>query len=729
MRRPSAKIFLVLCVSAVYLAFPNVVSIPIARAEAGAAQQAIEKSGVTEEARVVVQGPFGLGLGRPAESAPESTPEAQVEATAEPEQSPPEGTVDAAPEREEVPLEQAEAEQSEAEDEDEDDDDAPISLILDNADIYQVIRIIGDALDLNYVVDPAVQGTVNISTSDTLRTSDLLPLLETILKINGATLIQTGNFYQIVPSNTAVREPLPIQDNISVQSGPDDRIVIQVVRMRYVVAAEMARLLTPYLSEAGNVVVHESGNILLVSERRGNLRKLMEIVDIFDTGAFEGERVRMFPVENAFAGDLIQDLRSIFAGYALSGEATAIRFVPIDRLNSILVVTPNSSVFPEVEQWLARLDLPLQSGGIQNFVYRVKNSKAEDLQRVLTQLYGRSGVPSPIPAATVGGAQQIVTAQDLVGGVPALSNVDPVLANQNLRIIADSVTNSLVIQGTAQEYAEIERTLGQLDILPRQVLIDAQIYEVVLDDSLSFGVTATLQSRGTLAEPLTTAAFATAGSGPASISAQTFAFVGRTRELVTFLNASENRSRVRTVSAPSVLVSDNMQANFQVGAEVPVPTSSAVNPAASNDIFAFAQTIQFRTTGVIMSVLPQITESGRIALQISQEVSQAGSNTTSGIVAPVIGKSSVDSTIVVQDGQTIALGGFIRESNELVRNRVPLIGRVPILGGLFGNTSRSTNRTELIVLITPHVIRDTEEADQATAELKERLKEIQEIIQ
>ena len=309
------------------------------------------------------------------------------------------------------------------EQEEADDSDAPISLILDNADIYQVIRIIGDALALNYVIDPAVQGTVNISTSDTLRTSDLLPLLETILKINGATMIQTGNFYQIVPANTAVREPVPLQNDVFQQVAPDDRIVIQVVRMRYVAATEMSQLLTPYLSDAGNIVVYDSGNILLVSERRGNLRKLLDIVDIFDAGAFEGERVRMFAVENAFPSDLIPDLRSIFAGYALSGETTAIRFVPIERLNSILVVTPNASVFPEVEEWLLRLDQPLQSGGVQVFVYRVRNSKAADLQRVLAQLYGRNPVAAPIPAALPGtGPGQIGLPDGTVQPVPSFDS-------------------------------------------------------------------------------------------------------------------------------------------------------------------------------------------------------------------------------------------------------------------------------------------------------------------
>jgi general secretion pathway protein D len=399
-------------------------------------------------------------------------------------------------------------------------------------------------------------------------------------------------------------------------------------------------------------------------------------------------------------------------------------------MNSILVITGNPTIFTEVERWIERLDRPLQNAGVRNYVYKMKNAKASDVQNVLATLYGTmvqrpaaaapaqgSGAPPPPPASlpfTPGGAPQ--------AGAPVAEG------QGNIRIIADAITNSIIIQATPQEWSEIERTLVELDVLPRQVLIDAQIYEVSLDDSLQLGLSAILQNRGTLANPQTTAAFAAPANSLPSLAAQTFAFVGRTRELVAFLNASENRSRVRTLSAPSVLVSDNMSADFQVGAEIPVPTSSSVTPVQAGGTNLFAQTISFRPTGVILRVRPQINDSGTITLEIAQEVSQASTNNTSAVVAPVIGKSSVQSTIVVQDDQTIALSGFIRENKELSRSRVPLLGRIPIAGALFGNTRNATTRSELIVLITPHVMRTREDADATTDELKARLKEVQKLI-
>jgi general secretion pathway protein D len=292
-----------------------------------------------------------------------------------------------------------------------------------------------------------------------------------------------------------------------------------------------------------------------------------------------------------------------------------------------------------------------------------------------------------------------------------------------LRIVADTINNALVIQASPQDYQAIERTIQELDVLPRQVLIDTQVYEVTLDHTLSLGLSAILQNKGTLANPQTTASFTSAG-----LAATTFAFIGRTRELVAFLNASENRSRIRTLSAPSVLVSNNATAEVQIGAEVPVPTSTAASGAQQGGSTLFAQTIAFRNTGVILSVTPQINDGGNVTLAVAQEVSQANPTTTSNLDAPTIAKSSVRSKIVVQNGETIPITGFMRENDVVGRNRVPLLGSIPVAGLLFGNTTKSNVRSELIILLTPHVVTTVDERAVATEELKAKLKELQRVV-
>jgi general secretion pathway protein D len=602
----------------------------------------------------------------------------------------------------------------------------PVQLHFNNAEIHGVIDVIAGILAINYAVDPSVRGTVNLNSSGDIHRSDLLPILETILKMNGATMIKSGNFYQIVPSNTAVRNPIEVQSAVP-NVAPDDQIIVQIVALKYVAADEMTRLLTPFLSESGSIVAQ--GGLLLITDRRSNLRKLLEIVDNFDSRTFEGERVRILPIKSSRVKDVADDLKTVFAGYALSTN-TAIRFLPIERMNSVLVVSPNPSVFPEVERWLQQLDQPVQTSGLRNYVYRVQNGKAADIQRVLAELYGAAlNPPTNTPAGArpiQGNAPPPAPPLEVTPGTLPSVDVAPTGARltSELRVIADTINNALVIQATAQDYQTIERTIQDLDVLPRQVLIDTQVYEVTLDHSLRLGLSAVLQNRGTLANPQTTGSF----SGAAGLAVTTFAFIGRSRELVAFLNAQENRSRVRTLSAPSILVSNNSQASVEVGAEIPVPTSSAASGAQQSGSTIFAQTIQFRDTGVILNVTPQINAGGNVTLNIAQEISQAQANTTSAIVAPVIGKSSVKSTIVVKDGETIPITGFIRESEELTRNRFPLLGDIPGLGLLFGDTNRSKSRTELIVLITPHVITTPDERSAAAEELKAKLKETQRLI-
>jgi general secretion pathway protein D len=673
-----------------------------------------------QQQKTVIQTPFGpKEVEAPPAPAPPAAPQPQAVPAANQPAPPTPAAAQPAPQPQQPAPPQPPAGQG--------DDAAPISLHLDNADIYQVIRIIGDALGLNYIIDPAVRGTVNINTSGTLRRSDLLPILETILKINGATMVKVGNFYQVIPTTAAARQPLQVQDQIS-QAAPDDQMTLQIVRMKFVAASEMARLLMPYLSEGANIVNYDAGNILLVSERRSNLRKLLDIIDIFDNKVFEGDRVRLLPVRNSLVRDLITDLKTVFAGYGFSETGGgAIKFLPLERMNSILVITGNPMIFDEVQKWIDRLDQPLPNAGIRNYVYKMKNTKATTIQNVLANLYGS---PAQRAAAAAGAASANAPASGAAPSTtpftapPAAAPPQPNALPSDVRVIADEVSNTLIVQTTPQLWAEIERMLLQLDVLARQVLIDAQIFEVTLDDSLSLGISAFLQNRVT-PNPQTTASFA---GTPPIFAASTFALIGRTRELLVFLNASENRSRVRTLSAPSVLVSDNMAADFQVGAEIPVPTSSSITPVTSGGTNLFAQTIQFRPTGVILRVKPQINDSGTVTLELAQEVSQASANTTSAVVAPVIGKTSVSSTIVVQDEQTIAISGFIRESKELARSRLPLLGRIPVAGTLFGNTRNANSRSELIVLITPHVMRTKEDADASTEELKSKLREVQKLI-
>lgn len=594
-------------------------------------------------------------------------------------------------------------------------------LQLDHVDLAQIINIIGSELKINYVVDPRVKGVATISTMGDVRHEDLLPLLDTILKLNGAAIVKTGNFYQIVPRTDVKQLPLPIRTEKKTSDlRPEEGMMMQVVPMRFVSAKEMAKLLQTYVSEGGNVVVHEGGNILIIVETASNLRRLLELIAVFDADAFENQRVQLYPIKNNRARSLAAELEKVFAAYALSAKDSAIRFVSIDRINAILAVSPSPDALSEVSRWVRRLDQPVENVGRMNHIYKVENGEARNIAKLLQQMY--SPKAAPVPAATV--AEPSPTGKPTGEEPPPAEEAAGMLQGE-IRIVADEVNNALLIQASPQDYETIRETARSLDVVPRQVLIDAKIYEVALTGALSMGVQAFLEQRGD--RPPTSVSFSATGerNRGAGLDLRTFARVGSTRDLLLFLNAQETRSRTRVLSAPSVIASDNTAARIQVGAEVPILTSQGVVPGGTGSTGLFSNTIQNRSTGVILNVTPRINSSGWVTLKIQQEVSSPVAPTEgSGIQSPSISIRSVDTQVTIKDGESIALGGIIAENRLLSKNRVPLLGDIPGLGLLFGNTSYTNTRTELIAIITPHVIQDIESAVDVTDELKSQLKSL-----
>jgi general secretion pathway protein D len=529
-------------------------------------------------------------------------------------------------------------------------------------------------------------------------------------------------------------------------------MLMQIIPLKFVFAADMAKMLTPFLSEGGTVAVHEAGNTLILVDDSLNVKRLMEILQQFDNSSFAAQRVRLMPVHNNVASALVPELEAIFSTYALSDKETPLRFVPLDRINGILVAAADPAAFDEVEQWLAKLDQPAAPKAIQTFVYRVQNSEAEYLVRLLNALRGEgggsvsaTGLGTSRGAAGRGGGLASGRANpgsapmqeqslqerssETTAGMGAFSSPGgegtTTAPEKRLRIITDPVSNSIIVQGTAQEYADIAKTLEKLDVVPRQVLIEARVYEVDITGDLSFGLTYALQQRGAGKTPLQFLGdygVTTAGS----LTASTGSVIGQTRQLMDFLIATENRSRVKTLSAPTVLTTDSTEARIQVGESVPVLTSAGL--AAGGQIGGnslYTSTVTNVDTGIILTVTPRITSTGLVSLTIDQEISNAVPPASgSGIQSPSFTKRSVTTHAVAQDGQTIALGGLISYNYSKTVNRIPLLGDIPWLGMLFGSTSYTTTEEELIVLLTPRIISTLPGANAATRELRDKLKDL-----
>ena len=589
-----------------------------------------------------------------------------------------------------------------------------------DCDLLEFVRNIANELKLNYVVDPNVQGVVNILTYGEMRRSDLMSLLETVLQINGAAMVGTGPVYRILPSRNAKQLPLDIRREPGSSASPaGDSRVLQVVPVNFVPAADMAELLNPYLSSGGDITYHQAANFLIITDTPANVGKLLELVQVFDSDVFGGKRVRVYALENSRATSLVSELESIFAGYAVSGESP-VRFIAIPRLNSILAISPSTVSLEEIDRWIAQLDQTGLNREIRNYFVKVQNGEAREIASLLLEIYGRRDrsrdellPPGDFQAETPQGGD----------GDAAASSAQ--MVQGEIKIVADEQNNAVIVQCSPQDFHVIEETIRELDRVPRQVLINVKIYEVLLDDELSLGVSAFLQDRGNPVVPSptnTTGSYGGGGAAAVGLNLATQALMGNTRELVAFLNTAESRRRSRVLSAPSVIASDNVAARIQVGSQIPILTSQGVVPGGTGGSSLFSNTIQNRNTGVILNVTPRINAGGWVTLEVEQEVSSPGPPPVGGIQSPSINIRSVTTQVTIKNAQTIAIGGIISETNGRSRSGVPLLSRIPGLGLLFGSTSRKTTRTELIALITPHVIEDIEQASDLTDSLKSTLK-------
>ncbi|MFN8005681.1 MAG: type II secretion system secretin GspD [Terriglobia bacterium] len=623
---------------------------------------------------------------------------------------------------------------------------APVKLLFDKADLLQVVNVIAnDLLRLNYIVAPGVKGVVTINTAGEFHREDLFPLLEQILKLNNCAIFKSGNIYQISPAKDIKQFPIPVRSpEDSGKFKEDDLMIMQVLPMRFVAASEMSKILAPYLSESGNIMAHTQGNILIITESASNLKKLLDLVNIFDADVFRNRRVKLYPIKNNRARNIRTDLETVFAAYSLSSKESAVRFIAVDRINSILAISSNPSSFGDVDKWVEKLDQTVENAGVRNYFYKVENGEAKQIANLLLRVYGRKTTekeekdqtpfPAPpgiAPAAATPEAEKPPEDKSVAGYIQG-----------EIKIVPDEINNGLIVQCSPQDYETIKETIKELDRVPRQVLIDAKIYEVTLSGALSFGVSAFLKQQTT--DPhLTTGSFVGStgsGSSPGSgtvanalsgLSLNTFALIGNTRELLVFLNAQETQSKTKVLSAPSIIAADNQEAKIQVGTEVPLLSSQGVVPGGSvGGTSLFSNTISNRPTGIILTVTPRINPTGWVTMKLSQEVSSPIAPTlTSAIQSPSISIRSVNTQVTVKDGETIAIGGIIAENKLTSKNRIPVLGNIPGAGYLFGSTSTTTQRTELIALITPHMIQDIDSAADTTDELKSRLKDLKKDLQ
>lgn len=580
-----------------------------------------------------------------------------------------------------------------------------------DASLLDVVDILARRLQINYVVDPAVpDGSVTVNTYGALGEADLFPLLETILRMNGAAAVRVGNTVRIVRLDDAPRMPIDArQDGADLPK--DERLVLNVIRLRHASAAELSEILEPFLGPGGRYAVVDSANALLVLDNSRNMQRTMDLVELFDAEELVDQKMRLFVIENSLATTLASELEEIFQTIPSAARYDAIRFLPLPRIGALLAVSPSAQHMDEAASWIQQLDQSAVSGGRRNFIYRAQYGEAANLAATVQQLY--SGTPT---VSEAGGGTDSLT---------SLNTETSMMSGPSLRIVADTINNLVLVQATKQEWEAVRGTLLALDTAPRQVLIDAKIYEVSLTDSLSSGVSAYLRSRSK--DPaVRRLGVGLRPSGVANLSIG--ALVSNTRELAIFLQGSAEEGRTKVISAPSLIATDNIPAEIVVGQTIPTLSSQAVvGGAFSEGSSLFTNTVSNVQTGVRLSVTARVNASGIVTLRIMQEVSTP-TGITGAIQSPTIDRRNVSTQVTVKDGDTVAIGGIIQETSIFNSSRVPILGRIPVLGRAFGSTEETTSKTELIVLLEPRVIYDQNQIASATDELKSRLESLRRVV-
>ncbi len=610
-----------------------------------------------------------------------------------------------------------------------------ITLNFQGTDINEFTKVIlGDILNENFMIDPQVSGTVTIETSRPISKKELFPLLEEILAINNAAIIKSGGMYKILPRTKAVKGNLSADiSNKYATSGHR----VKIIPLEYIAAQEMQKILEPFIKEGGSIRIDKQRNMLILAGTPQELNILQETIEIFDVDWLRGMSVGLYPLNYVDPNTLKAELDGILGGAEGNTDELLgglVRTLSIERLNSILLISSTTPALREAEIWLYRLDRQGEQSGQQLYVYEVQNAKATELADILGHIFYTdlsfsvsSTEPSLAPGTT---AVEIVDEEDNAGAIYTTTSVPVSVASselsltsgESIKIIADDTRNALVILATQKDYKMVAAAIQKLDVVPLQVLIEATILEVTLNDNLNYGVEwffknglgGSHEGQGQL------------DLGAAGIAALapgfSYTIVNSLGNIRIALNALEEVSEIKVLSSPSLMVLNNQTATINVGDEIPVPTRqsvSNVDPDAPT-----VNEIAYRNTGVTLTVTPRVNNSGLVTMDIKQEVSQAIDTTTSSLDAPTIQQRQITSTVAINSGETIVLGGLIQEIESQAESGIPFLYKLPLIGKLFGQTSDSRRRTELIVLITPHVVRSNNDARKVTDEFRRKLKSL-----
>jgi general secretion pathway protein D len=622
-----------------------------------------------------------------------------------------------------------------------------VTLNFDGTDIREVVKVIlGDLLQVNYVLHPAVQGVTSLQTGRPLRRDHLIPTLETLLRMNNAAIVYSGGTYEVVPLANAVQGRVVPQLGESGRALPEGYSV-QVVPLQYIGAEEMSNILQPLAPEGSVIRVDNLRNLVVIAGTSPDMGNLLDTIRVFDVDWMAGLSVGFFVLEYAKANEVVTQLQTLLGDEGSNPLKGVFRFVPVESANAVLVVSPQASYLQQASNWIERLDMAEATGDAAErlFVYRVRHGDAENLADTLSQLFGGEasqrtssvgGVAPGLGGSSIGSTGDSDTTGGLggtdgggIGGqsAPRRSSSREIELSSAVSIVADATNNSLMVRASPRDYKKILDALKQLDILPLQVLVEATIVEISLEGNLKYGVQWNLFGLATKDQR----SQFTLGSGNSldtsvglSFPGFNWAVISRPDTIRATLSALAQDNLINVLSSPSVMVLDNQTAKIQVGKEVPIATSQQQGLATTDRV---VNTIEYRPTGVMLSVKPRVTPGGLVQMEIEQEVStvdEAGSG-GSALDSPTFSTRNITSSVAVRSNQAVVLGGLIQNERSDGNQGVPGLYNLPFAGPLFGQRTKVSRRTELVVVLTPKVIASDRDAETVTRDFRSKVRGLQ----
>ena len=596
------------------------------------------------------------------------------------------------------------------------DADDVVELNYEQADLRLVLEQLAESLDMSVVMDPSLDMKVSVRTSSNqpLGLDDVWPVMRLLARDAGVLIDRVGNVFNIRRGTSSLPIEIATPDTLGSGTAPT---ILQITPLVHVAADAAIEIIQPLLEGEGSVRRLLSGNNLAISAGESQLRRINELLYIVDSDPFANQGISLYPLSNASATEVATELEEILG--LIEGATPAYQVKGIERINAVLVTAPARRGFDEIARWIQILDAASQEQVEQLFHYRVKNLSATELGDTLSSVFesndsrdededgnrGRNGrdeqpvvfePPSGNPDGQQDPAQSGLAAND---GARSTNPSNAIAANLAVKIVADEATNSLLIRSTARDYRQLLTTINQLDAVPLQVMINAVIAQITLTEGNEFGVDWSRVAANSAVQSLSTSTstnYTPAGLGGLMFSKS---FIDGAAQVDATLEAISVNNDVQLLARPSLTVINNQEGEIQIGSQVPVEQGQAIGGAGIS-----TTNIQYRDTGIVLSITPQINDDGIVNLIIRQELSSVDSGAEGVNNNPVFNNQEINTTVVVRDGENVVLGGLIQSDTENLNTGVPGLNRVPLLGGLFSFRQQSVQRKELFIVLRPEIV-------------------------